>query len=249
MTVAVVLSLPALPVPAAADLPGTLQGVGRIVALGDSITEAGGEAGGYVWLLERYLSALDPTRRIEVVNAGVGGHKSTDMAARFTRDVLDRKPDLVTISVGINDVWHAFRDFQAGRNHPAGNLPAGVPLPVYRTKLQTMIEAARAAGIRVVLVSPTVIYEDLDGPENARLLTYVRAIRNLARRYGVTFVDVNTPFRQVIRAYQQRGGRGANLLTTDGVHLNAAGNRLLAATLLRGLGVSDADLSRTRIAP
>ena len=146
MTVAVVLSLPALPAPAA-DLPGTFQGVRRIVALGDSITEAGGEAGGYVWLLERYLSALDPTRRIEVVNAGVGGHKSTDMAARFTRDVLDRKPDLVTISVGINDVWHAFRDFQAGRNHPAGNLPAGVPLPVYRTKLQTMIEAnARTLG-------------------------------------------------------------------------------------------------------
>jgi acyl-CoA thioesterase-1 len=104
-----------------------LVGVHRIVTLGDSITEAGGQPGGYVWWMARYLRAVYPSQNIEVVNAGISGHKSTDMQARFQRDVLDKKPDLVTISVGVNDVWHAFRDFEHGVDHPKGDLPAGLP--------------------------------------------------------------------------------------------------------------------------
>jgi len=220
--------------------------VRRIVALGDSITEGGGAPGGYVWLVERYLRALYPKPRITVANAGVGGNRAPDMAARFKRDVLDRKPHLVTINVGINDVWHAFRDFQAGRDHPAGDLPAGVPLPVYRAKIEAMTRAARVARIRVILLSPTVIYEDLASPENARLAEYVDAMRAVARQEGLTFVDLNAPLREVIAAYQRRAGPGQNLLTTDGVHLNAAGHRLVAQTVLLGLGVPETELAAVR---
>jgi acyl-CoA thioesterase I len=251
LAAAVAIGLLAAGVPSrspAAERPAALQGVRRIVALGDSITEGGGEPGGYVWLLERYLRALYPKPRITIANAGVGGQRAPDMAARFRRDVLDRKPQLVTINVGINDVWHAFRDFRTGRDHPAGDLPAGVPLPVYRAHLEAMTRAARAARIRVVLLSPTVIYEDLAGPENTRLAHYVEAMRAAARQEAVTFVDLNTPFREVIATYQRRAGPGQNLLTTDGVHLNAAGHRLVARAVLLGLGVSEAELAAVRVA-
>src|SRR4051794_31980867 len=80
--------------------PSSLKDVHRIVCLGDSITQGGEAPGGYVWLLRRYLTALYPN--IEVINAGISGHKSTDMLERFQRDVLDKKPNLVTISVGVN---------------------------------------------------------------------------------------------------------------------------------------------------
>jgi len=77
----------------------------KIVTVGDSITEAGKYPGGYVWLLQRYLSALYPDdRKIEIVNAGISGNKTnktTDMQARFQKDAIDQKPDLVMINVGV----------------------------------------------------------------------------------------------------------------------------------------------------
>ena len=83
------------------EIQNAIAGKRKIVIVGDSITEAGKYPGGYVWLLERYLSALDPDRKIEIVNAGISGNKAADMQARFQKDALDQKPDLVMINVGV----------------------------------------------------------------------------------------------------------------------------------------------------
>src|SRR5437867_12331161 len=99
--IALVLAL--VPFVTAPEPPKELKGVRTIVTLGDSITQGGANPGGYVWLLQKYLDTLNPNQAIRVVNAGISGHKSTDMAARFQRDVVSAKPDIVTISVGVND--------------------------------------------------------------------------------------------------------------------------------------------------
>jgi len=52
-------------------------------------------------LLERYLSAVYPDGTIEIVKAGISGNKATDMQARFQKDAIDQKPDLVIINVGV----------------------------------------------------------------------------------------------------------------------------------------------------
>ena len=228
--------------PDGTEVPATLRGVRRIVCLGDSITEQGGQPGGYVNLLQQYLTTLYPGQSIQVYNAGISGHKATDMQARFQRDVLSKNPDLVTISVGVNDVWHGFYD-----NHPAGDGPLGVPLNVYRNKVVQMVEAAKASKAKVVLISPTLIHENLAGPENAKLETYVAEMRAIARETGSGFVDLNAAFKELIRAYQKRAGRTSNLLTTDGVHMNAAGNRVMAYGILRGLGVPDKSISDLKL--
>jgi len=82
-------------------IENVLAGKRKIVTVGDSITEAGKYPGGYVWLLQRYLSALYPDRTIEIVNAGISGNKASDMQARFQKDAIDQKPDLVMINVGV----------------------------------------------------------------------------------------------------------------------------------------------------
>lgn len=228
--------------------PAALRGVKTIVTLGDSITEMGGQPGGYVWLIQRYLDALYPGPGIRVVNAGISGHKSTDMAARFQRDVLDAKPDLVTISVGVNDVWHGFYDFPTSTPYPEGNGPNGVPLAVYRERVEGMITAARAHGARIALLSTTVIHEAPLNRENARLIEYNRTLQELAAKHRCLYVDLFHPFLDVIRAYQARAGRRTNLLTIDGVHMNAAGNQLMAFTILRGLGVPEEDMAAVAIA-
>jgi acyl-CoA thioesterase I len=229
------------------EIQNVLAGKRRIVTIGDSITEAGKYPGGYVWLLERYLNGLYPDRKIEIINAGISGHKATDMQARFQKDVIDKKPDLVTINVGVNDVWHAFFDFQNLQIHPQGNLPSGVPLAEYREKLTQMVLAAKAAGIRVALLSPTPIREVLDGPENRRLREYIVAMREIALENKCLFIDLNAPFREVIGTYQKHAGKTLNLLAADGVHPNPSGYRIMAFTILRGLGVPPKDIENLQV--
>jgi lysophospholipase L1-like esterase len=83
------------------EIPNVLADKRKIVTVGDSITEAGKHPGGYVWLLQRYLSALYPDRKIEILNAGISGNKASDIQARFQKDAIDQKPDLVMINVGV----------------------------------------------------------------------------------------------------------------------------------------------------
>lgn len=75
-----------------------------IAFLGDSITQAGNNKGGYVSLV---MSALQ-SQGLDVkhIPAGKSGHKSTDMLARLEADVISKKPQWMTLSCGVNDVWH-----------------------------------------------------------------------------------------------------------------------------------------------
>jgi lysophospholipase L1-like esterase len=238
--------------PSIASLPpeieNILAGKRRIVTIGDSITEAGKYPGGYVWLLQRYLNGLYPAARaIEIINVGISGNKATDMQARFQQDVIDKKPDLVMINVGVNDVWHAFFDFQNSQFHPQGNLSTGVGLAEYKQKLTQMVEAAKAAGIRVALLSPTPIREVLDGPENQRLQEYIIAMREIALQNQCLFIDLNKPFREVIGTFQRHAGKTLNLLAADGVHPNPSGYRIMAFSILRGLGIPTKDIENLEI--
>ncbi|MEP6755716.1 MAG: SGNH/GDSL hydrolase family protein [Chthonomonadales bacterium] len=240
----------AVAVPAIADdrhnLPNALKGVHRIVTLGDSITQGGAGPGGYVWLIDKILNKIYPDQHFEVINAGISGHKSTDMSNRFDRDVMSKKPDLVTISVGVNDVWHGYRDFARGVDHPNGDLPAGIPLERYVALVTEMVDRAQAANIKVALVAPTLIYENLDSAENRAMSRYVRAMEGIAREKKCMFIDLNAPFRKVIGEYQKYAGKGLKLLTVDGVHMNLAGNRLMAVGILRGLGVGMKEIEEAK---
>lgn len=219
------------------ERPQSLRNVNRVVCLGDSITQGGEGPGGYVWLLRHYLKALYPATngdgQIEVVNAGISGHRSNDMLARYQKDVLDHKPDLVTISVGVNDVWHGFYD-----NHPQGDGPRGIPIDQYRKNVEEMVSLAEKSGAKVAILSTTVIHEDLEGPENAKLTIYNAALKEIARKHRALFIDFQKPFKDMITAYRRETGARDLLLTVDGVHMNALGNKVMAYTILNGLGIS-----------
>ena len=80
----------------------------KIAFLGDSITQGGWRnATGYVRLVMSGLEANGV--KAEAIPAGIGGHKSNDMLARLERDVISKKPQWMTLSCGVNDVWHGKR--------------------------------------------------------------------------------------------------------------------------------------------
>ncbi len=215
--------------------PEALKNVHTIVCLGDSITQQGEAKGGYVWLVRQYLTSLYPEQKFNVINAGISGHRSNDMLARLDRDVIARKPDLVTISVGINDVWHGFQD-----NHPGGDGPKGIPLADFAKNVDVMVTKITQAGAKAVVLSTTVITEDVKSSENKKLKAYNSALRKIAKDHDAIFVDLQKPFHNAIVMYTDTSPAHVKVLTVDGVHLNPEGNRIMAKSILNALGVTPA---------
>jgi lysophospholipase L1-like esterase len=93
-----------------------------MIFIGDSITDAGRDASaepspwlpnfglgsGYVSQVWAWLTAAYPEARIRVFNKGTSGHTVRDLASRWQSDVLDLKPDVLSVMIGINDVWRQF---------------------------------------------------------------------------------------------------------------------------------------------
>jgi len=200
----------------------SLAAGGKIVAIGDSITEAGG----YLKNVDTVLAARFPQRQAPpIVNVGISGQKAEDMVARFEKDVIREKPAVVTISVGVNDVWH-----RSGEAHDPQVLTN------YWKNVDAMVAMAQSAGIRVLLLTPTVIQENLHSGENGRLEIYVAAEKQIARSRQCALVDLHQMF---LDALEKQGARQGNWLTNDGVHMEPAGDAIMAIGVLRGLGIRD----------
>ena len=194
----------------------------RIVALGDSITQAGG----YLRFMKKVLDLNYADLKIEVVNAGISGHKSTDMSARLKKDVIDKRPSVVTISCGVNDVWHGFYD-----------PPRGVDLETYTALIRKMVDDLRSSTkADIYLLTPTIIKEDLLSPENAQMESYCEAVRRIAAEKKCNLVELNQLFNLSLRAAQS-GGAPDFHPTSDGVHMKPSGDFLMGAAVLRAMGV------------
>ncbi|MDZ7263756.1 MAG: GDSL-type esterase/lipase family protein [candidate division KSB1 bacterium] len=206
-----------------------------LVTMGNSITELGEEADGYVSIMRKVLQTLYPEQTVYIVNVGISGHKATDMSERLERDVLQYRPQWVTISVGVNDVWHDFLRAQLQRSDLSG-----VPLPLFRQKVIDMVQRSQAAGIQVALFTTTIIKEDLSSAENRKLIDYNQTIRKIARDHKTLLVDMDQAFRQALLLYQKPGMADRGVLTYDGVHMLPSGNWLMAKTALIAFGVPSA---------
>ena len=198
----------------------------RIVFLGDSITQGGAGPGGYVTLVREAIAAALPDKGVEVLGAGISGNKVPDLELRLDRDVLAKKPTTVVVYIGINDVWHS----QRGQ---------GTPKEAFDKGLRSLVERIRAGGARVILCTPSVIGEKPTGenPLDAMLDEYSAVTRGVAADLKTGLLDLRKAFiDHLAAANAAQADKGT--LTTDGVHLNAAGNRFVADRMLEALGVA-----------
>lgn len=210
----------------------------RLLFIGDSITDAGrepmgepapwGTAGlgrGYVSLVESWLLATRPQDRVRVLNRGTSGHTVRDLAARWQADVLDLKPDTVSILIGVNDVWRQFDTPLRTETHV---LPDEYARTLEDLSVRTL--ATLAAPSRLVLATPFFIEGNKADPMRVRMDEYGAIVRRLAAKHGATFVDTQAAFDAVLAHAHPM------TLAWDRIHPQPVGHMVLARAFLAALG-------------
>ncbi len=190
-----------------------------VVFLGDSITQGGAQPGGYVKLVEEVLAK----QNVKVIGAGISGNKVPDLEGRLDRDVLSKKPTMVVIYIGINDVWHS----KNGK---------GTPKDVFEAGLKSIIKRNADAGARSLLCTASVIGEKHDGTNSldGMLKEYCEISRKVAKETNTPLLDLNQVFADHLKKSNPEN-KESGILTTDGVHLNAEGNKFVAHQMLSAL--------------
>ena len=194
----------------------------KVAFMGDSITAFGwSHPYGYVNLVVRGLANAGV--QIVPVPAGVGGNTSRDMLARLQKSVLDEKPDWLTLSCGVNDVWHG---------------AAGVDLETYKKNITSIVDQAQKANIQVMILTPTMIQET-DNPFNQKLGTYIDFLRDLAKERKLPLADLNEEEHETLKAILPD-----RHLAADGVHMNPRGDHMMALGVLKAFGLTGAQLAK-----
>lgn len=204
----------------------------KVAFLGDSITQQGQRReAGYVNLV---IGVLAQNKiKIVPIKAGVSGHKSDQMLARLDKDVISKKADFLFVSCGVNDVWHGKR---------------GIPLDQYKKNITLLVEKAQKAGIKVCIMTATMIKEDAQNALNKQLAAYNAFLRQLAAEKKCLLADTNAAMQDQLAALKKKypNAKG-ELLTSDGVHMAPAGDMMMARCLLKAVGLSDAQIDFAKL--
>jgi acyl-CoA thioesterase I len=189
----------------------------KMIFIGDSITASNKNTdperlgNGYVRMIKEVLP-----KDMKVINKGVNGHRVTDLAFRWERDVIDLEPDLLTVSIGINDVWRQLD------SPDLNQVDVSKFEEVYRELLSQL-----PATTKLVLMEPTIIKENPQSQGNQMLIPYVEVVRKLAVEFDAVLVPTHDVFIDYLTKKPDVS------LTTDGVHMRKKGNELMAKAWLK----------------
>jgi len=162
----------------------------------------------YPHLLHVGLKERFPYTVVNVIVTAIGGENAEAGAKRFERDVLALRPDVVTIDYGLND--------------------RGIGLSRAEAAWGSMISHAKAAGVKLVLLTPTPdMAARLDDPADP-LNQHAEQIRRLARENDVALVDSLTRFQDRLHA-----GEPLDSFMSQGNHPNRKGHEIVATELLK----------------
>jgi lysophospholipase L1-like esterase len=210
-----------------------LEAKSKLVMIGDSITDCerarpvgeglfGAIGKGYVSLVDALLTAAYPESGIRVVNMGASGNTVRDLKDRWQSDVLDLKPDWLSIMIGTNDVWRQFDLPTQTEKH--------VYIDEYEATLEELVQRTRPQLQGLVLMTPFYIEPNSDDYMRRTMDQYGEVVKKLASKYDAKFVDTQAAFNRALAHIYPA------TLAWDRVHPNMAGHALIARAFLQAVG-------------
>jgi lysophospholipase L1-like esterase len=196
---------------------------GRVLFIGDSITDAGRDRScgddlgtGYAMMASAWFTARHPGHRATFLNRGISGDRVRDLRARWEDDCLALAPQVVSVLIGINDTWRRYT-----RDDPTS-------ADDFARDYRHLLVATRPLGAQLVLVEPFLVpLDDAQRAWRADLDPKVEVVRTLAAEFGATLVAVDELF--------QAAGVDGRVWTRDGVHPTPFGHALIAQAWLRAV--------------
>ena len=194
----------------------------KVIFFGDSITQIGAAPGGYIPMIQEMLVKAGIGDQYELTGSGISGNKVTDLYLRLEDDVLKKNPSIVVIYIGINDIWHKQLN------------GTGTDIMKYAQFYEAIIKKLQAAGIKVIVCTPSVIGErkDFSNEQDGDLNNYSNWLRYYAKTNNIPCVDLRTSFLNYLIANNDKN-EDKGILTADRVHLNLRGNQLVAEEIWR----------------
>jgi lysophospholipase L1-like esterase len=207
----------------------------KLVMIGDSITDCGrarpfGEGlfdaigKGYVAQVEALLSSIYPHKLIRVINMGSSGNTVRDLKERWQTDVLDLKPDWVSILIGINDVWRQFDTPHIRESH--------VYLDEYKRTLNELVQQTKPHLKGLVLMTPFYMEPNPSDPMRATMDAYGHAVKTIAQANEAIFVDTQAAFAPVLEQIYPA------TLGWDRVHPSMVGHMTITRAFLNAIDFS-----------
>lgn len=204
----------------------------RVVFTGDSVTDFerkrpvgeglwAGVGTGYVRAIHTLMNAMHPEEVIRISNTGISGNNILDLKARWQEDVLDLKPDWVSMMIGINDVWRQFDEPDIFEGH--------ISPETYEAAYRELIEKTLPHVKGMIVMTPYFMEPNKQDPMRIKMDELGDVVKRLAEEYKLIFVDT----QEVFDAYFEH--RHPDYIAWDRVHPNQVGAMLLARAFLKAV--------------
>lgn len=194
----------------------------RILFQGDSITDAGrdrqNDAGvgvGYPLLVKAALGFEYP-EKYNFINRGISGNRVVDVYARIKNDILNLKPDVMSILIGVNDVWHEFSES-----------PNGVDAEKYFKIYSMLIEEVKQElpDIKIMIMEPFVLKasatEDNWDTFSSEVKKRAEMAKKISEKYNLPFIELQKGFDELSENTENSYWLG------DGVHPTSMGHEYI----------------------
>lgn len=202
-----------------------------ILFQGDSITDAGRNkqnegfnnpsslGSGYAFLAGATLLEKYASLNLKIHNRGISGNKVFQLAERWEKDCLDIKPDVLSILIGVNDIWHTLNGNYNGT------------IDKYRNDYIALLERTKSAlpSVKLIICEPFSVpgVKAVDEKWYPEFYGYQKAAKEIAEHFGAVFV----PFQKIFDEAMKRAP--GSYWTGDGVHPSLAGAQLMAQAWLK----------------
>ncbi len=199
----------------------------KILFQGDSITDAGRDKRNYHDLGPGYpkyaaegILAANPDKDFEFINLGISGNRTSQLFDRLYQDGIAFQPDVISILIGINDVWH--------RNGPERIATTDAQIELnYRSILERI---KRETNAKIVILAPYYLDADENAYLNEDLKTLLPIVRSLAKEFADVYIPLDELFAEAIKTQPE-----PMYYSADGVHPNENGRKFIGAAYAKAV--------------